>query len=166
MKARCVGSDEDAYYFKVESGRPPKVGTVYTLEDATKGTGAQNRAREALIQAYWRWGGHPKYGGDGYSDFRDKLKRDLGEGFDRFIYVDIRDGKPRIHEVKGYHLVPEEIKIDPDMRDMIRGKLKSCSRYGKKANQRFIDNIIMDGSANGCNTDKWNEILEGMKGGA
>jgi hypothetical protein len=140
----------------------PEVGRYYNLEDAATGTGAQNRAFHALCQEYWKSGCHPKYEG-GFSEFRDLVKRDLGAGFSEYVYATIKDGKPRIYRVKTFSEIPEEIREDPDMRKMIRGKLKSWGEYTKKERQETMDRLIDDMVSNGVQSKKFFEILEGME---
>jgi len=151
--------------YTVESKDAPKTGFYYTLEDATKGTNAQNKTFHALVTVYWKSGVHPKYGGCGYHQFRDIIKRDLGVGFEAFVYASIVDGKPRINQVSSIDEIPEEIRLDPEMRTMIQGKLKSWGRYTKKERIRTIDNLIDDMAANGVNSDDFMEILKGLEFG-
>lgn len=145
-----------------ESADKPIVGRRYVLQDAEDATLKQNNAFHALVLEYWKWGGHPKYGGDGYTDFRDKIKRDLGAGFESFVYATIEDGRPRLYLAKQYEDIPEDVRQAPDLKLLIRGKLKSWADYKKKERQKTIDNLLDDIRANGCNTDKMNEIIEGM----
>ena len=146
-----------------ESADKPEIGKRYILEDAITGTGAQRKTREALIHAYWKDGSHPKYGGDSYSVFRDQMKRTLGQGFASFVYAHLVDGEARIRQEKKYEDIPEYIRQDKSLKDIIQGKLKSCSEYTKSQNQKFIDNLITDMVANGVNSNKFQEIMEGLK---
>ena len=141
----------------------PVVGQYYNLEDAIHGTQAQNKAFHALVQEYWKSGVHPKYGGCPFSEFRDYIKRDLGAGFEYYVYATIQGGKPKIEKVKSFDEIPEEVRTDPDLRDMMRGILKSWAQYTKRERKNTIDNLIDDMIANGVQSDKFNEILEGMK---
>lgn len=111
---------------------------------------------------YWRCGGHPKYGGDGYVIFRDKIKRDLGAGFESWVYADIIDGQPRIYKTDSFDDIPERIRTDKYKAEIIRGKLKSWSDYTKRERQKTIDNLLDDIRANGCNTAKMEKIIIGM----
>lgn len=141
----------------------PKDGFWYNLEPAEEHTDSQHKTAEALITEYWKSGIHPKYGGDEYSTFRDKMKRDLGAGFASYIYADIVNKKPKIFDVKSVEEIPEHIRLDPDMKSMIRGKLKSLTRYTKKELANFIDNLLNDMVAAGCNSKKFQEICQGLK---
>ena len=158
--------------YLVDSKQKPKEGMQYSLESMTEGTSAQRRTREKLIMLYWKSGKHPKYGGDQYDTFRDKLKRSIGEGFNKYVYGDIFQDKKtgvylsKIKQVKKYEEIPLYIREDPELRDSILGKLKSFSKYTKKQNQKFIDNIILDMSAAGVNDAEYFEMLEGMNDGS
>lgn len=156
--------------FLVDSKQQPKEGMQYSLESLTEGTGAQRRTREKLIMLYWKSGKHPKYGGDQYDIFRDKLKRSIGEGFSKYVYGDIYQDKKtgayksRIKQVSKYEEIPLYIREDPELRESILGKLKSFSKYTMKQNQKFIDNIILDMSAARVNDPEYFEMLEGIHG--
>ena len=161
---------EDERYQAI-SADTPTIGRRYYLEDATEGTQEQNKAFHALVKEYWKSGVHPKYGGDDYSSFRDKIKRDLGEGFEAFVYAHLEAvgvgklGHYRavIKQVKKYEEIPQEIREDPSRAEMIQGKLKSWSNYTVKQRMRLIDTLIDDVKANGVDTKKFDEILEGMQ---
>jgi hypothetical protein len=142
----------------------PEIGCTYLLEDSVYGSNAQNSAFHALVMEYWRSGLHPKYGGSPYDEFRDRIKLTLGAGFEAYVYAVIENGKPRIYQVKKYEDIPEDVRTDPDYRGMIRGKLKSWADYNKKERQRTIDNLLDDMIATGVNSEKFQEIMEGMKG--
>lgn len=148
--------------YLTDSPDKPEPGKRYFLEDATKGSGKQRRAWEALTHEYWKSGLHPKYGGDPLSTFRDKIKLSLGEGFELYIYADIIDGKAVIREAKQYEDVPLRIRQDEQLRDIIRGRLKSTTKYTLKQWQRMIDGTIDDMVAAGVNSKKFQEILDGM----
>lgn len=164
MNYICIEAIEDKAVFTNDGTL--QAGIHYWIEDATNGTGAQRRTRELLISEYWKAGVHPKYGGDPYSDFRDCLKRDLGEGFDKFVYADlIQDGKtlrPVIYEVKNKDEIPQRILDDPHLKEMVRGRLKSCGNYTKKQNMNFIDKLIADMVVNGVNSKRFQEIIGGL----
>jgi len=153
--------DQDNY--QPVSKDKPQAGCYYYLEPYDEKSENQNKALHALIQEYWKSGLHPKYGGDDFASFRDKLKRDLGEGFESFVYADIVEGNPRIFQVKKYEEIPEHIRTSPELKNMVQGKLRSVSTYTKRMMQRFIDNIISDGFAAGMNSRKWQEIISGME---
>ena len=154
----------DKGQYNIESKDAPIVGRYYYLEDATHGTQAQNKAFHALLQEYWKSGLHPKYGGCSFSEFKDQIKRTLGEGFAEYIYATIDNGKPHIYTVDTWEEIPKEVREDKDMRQMIRGKLKSWTDYTVKQRKNLIDNLIDDALTNGVQSEKFTEILEGMNG--
>ena len=152
----------DVGKFSVESVDAPETGRYYFLEDAAHGTQAQNKLAHALIGEYWKSGLHPKYGGDPFDSFRDQLKRTLGEGFESFVYAEIRGGKARIFQVENYEDIPKYIREDPELKEIIRGRLKSWSNYTNKQRRKFIDALIDEMTAAGVNSAKFQEILEGI----
>ena len=68
-------------------GDLPEVGCYYFLEKSEPRTGNQNRAFHALVMEYWRSGMH-SYDCKSYIDFRNNIKKYLGEGFESYVYVD------------------------------------------------------------------------------
>ena len=166
MKIQILPKDE----YIVESKDCPVVGRSYFLEDEAEGTQRQNKAFHALVQEYWKTGQH-SYNVDNFDDFRNQIKRSLGEGFQSFIYVEMIHPvmgldsliKPKIMDAKKYEDIPEAIRKDPDMKNLIRGKLKSWADYTKKQRINCVDNLIAEMHEAGVNSKKFNEILEGME---
>ena len=142
----------------------PEVGHYYFLESATEGTGAQNRAFHALTMEYFKSGMH-SYNADSYDNFREQIKKSLGIGFEGFVYIDwdLEHTHYKMYDVKNKEDIPERILKDPDMKDMIRGKLKSWSKYTQKQRKQTIDNLIAEMLQAGVNSKKFQEILKGMK---
>jgi hypothetical protein len=139
----------------------PVVGQVYTLEDAATGTEAQNRAFHALVQEYWKSGAH-SYEAKNFDDFRNQIKRKLGTGFEAYVYAVVVDGKPAIMDAKKYEDIPEAIRVDPQYKQLIRGRLKSWSTYTKKQRRETMDRLISEMHQAGINSQKFEEILDGM----
>jgi hypothetical protein len=139
----------------------PVVGKQYILDDAADGSDRQNRAFHALVQEYWTSGMH-SYTAKNFADFRDQIKRDLGAGFDKYYYVIMVDGKPRYRIVKTRKEVPAEILADPDMREMVCGRLKSWADYTKKERGESITRLVAEMIQVGVNSKKFDEILLGM----
>ena len=133
-------------------GGAPEVGRRYLLEDATTGTSAQNRAFHALVQEYWRSGAH-SYNAQTFAQFRDVIKRDLGAGFESYIYA----SSEGIKRVK----TREEIPDGTPMRDIL-GKLKSWTDYTQKERRETMDRLIAEMETACVNTAKYREILAGM----
>lgn len=146
---------DDGYI--VESGDAPAVGRRYYLEDATTGTLAQGRAFHALIQEYWRSGAH-SYNVKTFDEFRDWIKRDLGAGFDSYVWAD----ETGIHKAKSLDEIPSDARAD---KSRILGKLKSWSDYTSKERRETIDRVIAEMHQAGVTSRKFNEILDGMKKG-
>ena len=146
----------------------PEVGRRYQLEDATSGTGAQNRAFHALLSEYYRtrlW----SYQGSGYNsgatfdEFRNLVKRKLGAGFESFVYAEIVDGRPVIRDAKTYAEIPEAVRSDPHLKELVRGRLKSWADYTKRERRTTMDGLITEMIEVGVNTPHFREIMEGME---
>ena len=148
-------------------GDKPEVGQYYYLESATEGTGSQNRLFHSLVMEYWKTGQH-SYNADNYSDFRNQIKKTLGAGFECFIYADLKkDYKGNysavLNEAKTKDEIPKYIIEDPEMKNRIRGKLKSWSEYTKRERKSCIDNLISEMLQVGINTKKFQEIMKGIE---
>jgi hypothetical protein len=150
----------DGYLARSED--KPIVGRVYNLEDAKHGTGAQNRAFHALIGEYWRSGQH-SYTAKNFADFRNQIKRHLGAGFEAFVYATIDDGKPVIHDAATFDEIPAAVRHDPDLKKLVRGRLKSWADYRKKERIDTLNNLISEMLQAGVNTKKFYEIMHGME---
>jgi hypothetical protein len=160
MLITIVSADE----YMSASKDAPIVGRTYALEDAATGTIQQGRAFHALIQEYWRSGLH-SYDAKTFLDFRNMIKRDLGAGFESYVYVIIEKGRPVIRGAETRHDIPESIRLDSRRHDLIQGRLKSWGDYTKKERRESIDRIISEMIQAGVNSKKFDEILEGMKRG-
>jgi len=146
----------------------PETGCKYSLESAVNGTGAQNRAFHALVMEYyrsrcWSYSGSGYDGGATFAEFRNMIKRKLGAGFESYVYAEIIDGKARIREAKRYEDIPEAIRLDPDLRELVRGRLKSWADYSKRERMRTIDALIAEMHETGVKTQHFYDILEGMQ---
>jgi hypothetical protein len=166
MKLQILPNEE----YLMESKDCPTVGRSYYLEDAETGTGKQNRAFHGLIQEYWKSRQH-SYKVTDFNDFRNQIKRSLGQGFESYVYAELEATvinsevfyRSRIRGAKKFMDIPEHIRKDPDMKQMIRGKLKSWADYTKRQRIRCIDNLITEMDEVGVNTKKYHEIREGME---
>lgn len=137
-----------------ESQDAPIVGRRYALEDATTGTGAQNRAFHALMGEYFRTGLH-SFPARSFAEFRDYVKRDLGAGFESFIYA----SPEGVRKVK----TREEIPAEYNNSKYAMGRLKSWADYTIKERRETIDRLIAEMDQAGVNTPKYHEILSGME---
>lgn len=162
MKVLILENDQ----YACTSKELPEVGVEYYLEDATKGTEAQNRAFHALVREYWL-SGLASYEDKSLLEFRDYIKRDLGAGFESYIYADILELPVMLKKVKKYDSIPKDIRDEnrknPD-RPIISGKLKSWSHYTKKERKNTITNLVHEMISAGVASKKFDEILEGIGG--
>ena len=155
-------------HFLIVQGEEPELKRVYSLEDATEGTDRQNRAFHPLLEEYYR-SGLWSYQGSGYeagatlAEFKDFVKRKLGAGFESFVYAVTEDGKAVIHKAKHYEDIPENLRISPERRQLILGKLKSWADYTKKERRLTLDNLIAEMHQVGVQTKRFYEILDGMQ---
>lgn len=140
------------------SKEAPVVGRKYSLEDAATGTLAQGKTFHALAQEYWRSGQH-SYQARDFIEFKNIIKRELGAGFEAFVYID--GGK--ICDAKTLADIPESIRTAPNKRELIRGRLRSWSEYSKKERRETIDRLKSEMLQVGVNSKKFMEILEGME---
>ena len=139
-----------------------EVGRTYDIEDATRGTSAQNRLFHALISEYYKSGLHDCDGS--WQDLRNQIKRSLGAGFESYVYADIEDGKPRICQANNYEDIPLKVRLDKDKKLLIRGRLKSWSDYTKKERKTTIDNLKNEMLNKGVNSKKFDEIISSIGG--
>jgi len=148
--------------FTVVTGKAPAVGRHYVLEEAQSATSEQGRAFHALAQEFFRTGLH-SYDVDNFEAFRNLLKRDLGAGFESYLYAYVDDeGLVQQRKVDKYFDVPAEIRKSPRVASMVYGKLKSWAEYTKKERTETIDRLISAMNQAGVNTAKFGEILAGM----
>ena len=152
--------------YLVESKDKPIIGRHYSLEDSVSGTQAQNKAFHALITEYYKSGMH-SYDKVDLKQFKKLIKKNLGAGFESYAYATISkiNGvyKPIMHDCIKFYDIPIAVRLDPDYKQMIRGKLKSWSDYTKKERMKTMDNLISEMHQVGVNTKKFMEILEGME---
>lgn len=162
IKGMCSVASGEVVQLIVQGSELPEVGHYYFLESATEGTGAQNRLFHSLTMEYFKSGMH-SYDASNYGDFKNQIKRKLGEGFESFIYADIgNNGKAYLQEAKKAGDIPKKIMNDPEMKALVRGRLKSWSDYTLKQRKKCIDNVITEMLNAGVNTTKFEEILKGI----
>jgi hypothetical protein len=142
----------------------PEAGRRYYLEDEAEGSENQNRAFHALTAEYWR-SGCASYPSKGFDDFRNHIKKNLGAGFEAYVYATIEAGRPVIRDAKTWEDIPAEVRRDPDLKRLVRGRLKSWADYTKKERTATIDNLIREMIEAGVNSAKFGEIIAGMEAG-
>lgn len=157
MKALCIKTDGIKSTINVGL----IINRKYEIEDATIGSNAQNKAFHALLLEYHKSGLH-SYSGN-FKIFKDEIKKYLGVGFESYVYATIQNSKPRIKKADKYEDIPEYIRKDPDLKNMIMGKLKSWSDYTKKQRRETMDRLISEMRQSGVNSKKFEEIIGGME---
>ena len=158
MKILILPDDQ----YLIESKTAPIVGRHYSLEDAVSGTAQQNKAFHSLITEYYKSGMH-SYDNVDLVEFKKLIKKNLGAGFESFVYVEMDESYPIIRDCKTYEEIPLSIRKNYRMKSMIRGKLKSWADYTKRQRQKTMDNLISEMQQVGVNTKHFMEILEGME---
>ena len=146
----------------------PIVGRRYQLEDATSGTGAQNRAFHAILAEYyktrlWSYQGSGYNAGATFDEFRNLIKRKLGAGFESFVYAEIVDGRPVIRDAKTYAEIPETVRRDPHLKELVRGGRSAWAGSTKRERRDTVDRLIAEMIEVGVNTPHFREIMEGME---
>lgn len=151
--------------FVTQGSEEPMVGTKYALEDLTEGTAAQNRLFHPLALEFWQSGLHSSRARD-FAEFRDEIKRDLGAGFEKFVYAEVDDsGTVFLRQVDTYDEVPEYIRKSPRRNELVRGRLKSWADYTKKERRLTIDRLIDTMVQAGVNSKRFQEIMTTIQGG-
>lgn len=143
---------EDGY---VAEGEQPIIGKRYYLTDAENGTEAQNKAFHALVQEYFKSGAY-SYDATDFQSLKNYIKRDLGAGFESYIYA-TEEG---IKKTVNLDEIPEKYRNAK----YVIGQLKSWSKYTKKERRETMDALIAQMTLAGVQTRKFYEILKGMEG--
>ena len=146
--------------YLVESKEVPIVGKSYILEDADDYTGKQRRTWEALVDEAYK-SGKFSYDTMDIHKFREHIKLDYGEGFNRLKYV---NDKFQMVEVKSQSEIPDYVALDfgNGNRERIQGIIKSTTAYTKKQFVRMIDNTINAMLEFGVDSKRFQDILEGL----
>ena len=153
---------EDEGRFTVVAGKAPAVGRHYVMEEAETATAEQSKAFHALVQEFYRTGLH-SYDVASFEEFRNLIKRDLGAGFEAFLYAYLDDdGNVQQRKVASYAEVPAEIRKSERVGQMVYGKLKSWADYTKRERTETIDRLISAMNQAGVNSPKYGEIIAGM----
>ena len=160
MKAICIGYVEGVYQFKFD-GESPEVGHKYELESMVDGTQAQNKLFHSLVMVYYNSGQHNDDKIDFYT-FRERIKKNLGCGFESYIYIEIVDDMPKIKHARKIEDIPDYIRSDPQYKDKTLGKLKSWSSYSKNQRKKTIDNLISEMLQVEVKSNEFQTILKGI----
>ena len=148
MKAK-ITSVSDNTIVLLCSSHPFKEGDNVIIEDATKGSNNQNRLFHELINI-WISSGCSSYEGD-LKKVKDFVKRDLGQGFESYIYA----YQGLIVQVKTEDAIPDWVPKGGKL-----GKLKSWADYTKKQRKDCISNLIDNMVSSGVNSQKFEDICE------
>ena len=153
MKAK-IGSKGNNWIHLLCSSHPFKEGDNVIIEDATKGSNNQNRLFHELINI-WISSGCSSYDGD-LKKVKDFVKRDLGQGFESYIYA----YQGLIVQVKTEEAIPDWVPKGGKL-----GKLKSWSCYTKKQRMKTIQNLIDNMMNSGVNDIRFENILQELSNG-
>jgi hypothetical protein len=156
MMARIYITEQGRY-----GGDTLTVGTWYTAELSDEGTLAQNKVFHALCQEYYRSGCH-SYPAANFQEFRKHVKKNLGAGFEAYVYIIQTPNGFMWEETTRYKDIPRNIAKDRYGKPLIKGKLKSWANYTKKERKETIDRLISEMHQAGVQTRKFYEILDGM----
>ncbi len=176
MKGLCTVSTGDIVNILVKGKTMPLVGKYYVIEAVVdKGTAKQNRTLHPLLDCMYSW----MLENDTYQfesnkieyDFRcnsmDALKKifkiKYGKGADEWEYVNDSYGMVKTDDLKS---LPDYV-ID-DFQNGNRERIKashavSWKLYNKSDRLKLIDNVINIMKSIGVDTQKFYDILEGIK---
>lgn len=141
-----------------ESHEKPIVGRRYWLEDDDDYTENMRRLWESLVDIAYQSGTFSYDTIDKYR-FREYIKKDYGQGFDRYKYVDMNF---QMIEVKEIDEIPMYVLEDYNSgnKQRIQGVIKSSTAYTKKQFSNLIDNTIKAMHERKIDTPKFRDIIE------
>ncbi|MCW8932151.1 MAG: hypothetical protein OQL19_18200 [Gammaproteobacteria bacterium] len=176
MKVLVTVSSGDVVQLLVKGADMPLVGKEYSLEKIVdSGTAKQNRTFHPLLECLYTWmlkNDTYQFESNGIQyDFRcsdiDKLKTIFkiryGKGANRWEYVDDNYNMVEVFDLKE---IPTYVVSD--FSEGNRGRIKashaiSWKEYDKDDRRKLIDNMINIMKTIGVDSDKFNEILDGIK---
>lgn len=125
--------------------KQPEVGRKYNLEDATKGTEAQNRYFHKIVLLYFNSG---CYSDDVTTadELKQELKKRIGLGYVNYNYVSTGD-------------IPEWKRGNPEDSKYNKTLLASWSHYTKKERRMMIDNLIKEMITAGVDGKDFEEMI-------
>ena len=148
------------------TGAELKIGKWYEVKDAAEGTEAQNKAFHALLQEYFV-SGLFSYPAKSIDELKKYIKKNHGAGFDYYIAAVQSKAYPTAGEVvqKKFATKEEASKHATwfGRSQAVFGHLKSWSKYTKAERMGALDGLISEMLQAGCNSKKFEEILEGME---
>jgi hypothetical protein len=144
------------------TGEKLTIGAYYECELADSGTNAQNAAYWALLSVYFR-SGLFSYPARNIEELHNHIKKNLGLGFESYVYVEQKENGFFRGEAKSLDELPPGVARDGDGKKMVWGRLKSWSKYGKRARRETMEGLIAEMDMAGVRTKKYFEILDGMR---
>ena len=152
------------------TGDELKPGKWYEVQDAAEGTEAQNRAFHALLQEYFT-SGLFSYQAKSVDELKRHIKHVYGAGVEYWIAVVQSKTYPDAgHYRKTKCKTEQEAKgiatnfgTGNGAEQIIIPILKSWSKYTKAERMGTMDGLISEMLQAGCNSKKFEEILEGME---
>jgi hypothetical protein len=151
MKALITAKTDNSLTLQLSDNTFTVGQVVYVL---AKSTEDQRKTFHALLHE-WIDSGCCSYDGD-FLQVKNYVKRDYGAGFKQYLYA----VNNTIYKVKTLQEIPEEIRAEPER---VRGDLKSTTAYTMKEYHNLTSNLINNMIESGCNTKKFNEIMEELK---
>ena len=144
--------------YAVESHEAPIEGRRYILIDAEDYTLPQRKLWEALVDEWHKYGNHS--GSLDIYRFRENVKLQYGEGFDRLRYA---NGNKLI-EVKDQSEIPDHVMLDfsEGNRERVFGVVKSTTRYTKNQFKKMIDKTINAMLEDEMDTMNFSDLKEGI----
>jgi hypothetical protein len=146
------------------TGGELEAGKLYNTFEAGDATEKQNRLFHALV-AEWFTSGCFSYPAKTVEELKDWIKKDLGAGADKRIWITLTEDGGVKKVMTGAAAAPP-----PGAAGNGRGgyiyvdMLKSWSRYTKAERRETIDRLISAMIQSGCNSRKFDEILGGCMG--
>lgn len=139
----------------ISSTKEIKPGEYYleSANDKARNTNKLNRMFHLLITDYFNSG---KYSDqvDTLLELREKIKYRLGEGFDRFLYV---NDSGDLVKCKLYDEIPSHIKPHPKK---MLGQLKSWGDYIPYERYCCVKNLVAEMKLAGVNSKRFQNILD------
>jgi len=144
------------------TGSNLSVGGYYFCEKDDSGSLLQNSLFHALLYVYFVSGCF-SYPVDNYLDLKKEVKRNLGVGFESYVYIKLTDKGLKKITVKNKEDIKGKVAVDEDGNKMIFGNLKSWSDYTRKERKETIDKLIAQMKMENVQSRKFNDILQTLE---
>ena len=144
------------------SGSDLDIGREYIVEPYDSPTEMQNRLFHKLLEIYFNSGVY-SYPAKTYEELKQCVKKSLGAGFVKYVFIlDTGSGLVK-GQVKNYEDVPKNLALDKYANKMVYGVLKSWSKYSRKERTATIQNLITEMINLNINSKGFHEILNGLE---